>query len=235
VDAAQWRACLLFTETARDSAFDDLRAADGAVLSGGWTVQALPDDLAAVLLHRGKDGAALTVIAGRQVVTAEGIEVLALATARRFEDGQSTGLLLNELRAAGIPAVLPWGLGKWMGRRGRLVAGLVRGQVGPGLLLGDNAGRPPGWGKPALFQSAAVRGIAVLPGTDPLPLPGAEEGVGRYGFTLDGGLDPKQPAVDMARRLIALKDQPPVFGRRRALGTVLGEQIALRRRKRAPV
>ncbi|MCL6285287.1 hypothetical protein M3P21_17295 [Ruegeria sp. 2012CJ41-6] len=216
--ATYWQGCLLLTETARDSAFEALRS---DAPPDGWKLRTIPQDPGALVLHR--DGAALTVIAGRQVVTSEGIEILALPTTRRFEDGQPAAALLAELHDDAIPAVLPWGLGKWMGRRGRLVAELAR--SGPGVSLGDNAGRPPGWRVP-LFGGAVV-----LPGTDPLPLPGAEDGVGRYGFTLPGRLDPDRPAIDMAQRLLALDTQPPVFGQRRTLGAVLSEQIALRRRK----
>lgn len=219
---SHWQGCLLLTETARDTAFQNLREAD---LCGGLKIKTIPDDPAALSLNW--NGSALMLIAGRQVVTAEGLEVLALATARQFDDGQPIAALLAQLRAEGIPAVLPWGLGKWLGRRGRVVADLVQDQ--PGLLLGDNAGRPPGWSVP-LFR----RGLPVLPGTDPLPLPGAEEGVGQYGFMLDGRLDPQRPAVDMARRLMALRAQPQTFGHRRSFGTILGEQVALRRAKPAP-
>ncbi|QBR38565.1 hypothetical protein ETW23_21930 (plasmid) [Leisingera sp. NJS201] len=142
LDAARWDACLFFTETARDNAFDTLCTAEAAALPAGWRLRRLPEDSAAAVLLREQDGAALTVIAGRQVISSEGIEVLALATVRRFCDGRPAAALLGELQAAGIPAVLPWGVGKWLGRRGRLVAELLQTQAAPGLFLGDNAGRP---------------------------------------------------------------------------------------------
>ncbi len=226
---ARWSACLLFAETARDDAFDALRNA--RTLPEGWRLQPLPDDPAAITFRRTKDDAALTVIAGRQIITEEGLEVLALATARRFDDGQPARTVLGQLRAAAIPAVLPWGVGKWLGRRGRLVDALLAEMGGPGLLLGDNAGRPPGWPRPRLFAAGAACGVRVLPGTDPLPLAGAETGVGRFGFMLEGGLDPDRPARDIAQRLTGLNTQPEIFGRRRSLVAVLREQIALRRNR----
>ncbi|MEY8800942.1 hypothetical protein AB9K35_11565 [Leisingera sp. XS_AS12] len=192
----------------------------------GWRLQRLPDDPAAAVLHRERDGAALTVIAGRQVITAERIEVLALATVRRFRDGCPAGELLAELWEAGIPAVLPWGVGKWLGRRGRLVAELLHVQAGPGLFLGDNAGRPRVWPTPALFRQRPV-----LPGSDPLPVPGAEVGAGGYGFALEGRLDQGRPATDLRARLMALTGNPRVTGGRRGLVAVLAEQFALRRMK----
>lgn len=225
----RWAACLLFAETAHDDAFDALRNA--ASLPRGWQAHPFPDDPAALTLRRTEGDAALTVIAGRQIITEEGLEVLALATARRFEDGQPARMVLGQLRAADIPAVLPWGVGKWLGRRGRLVAELVAEMGGPGLLLGDNAGRPPGWPRPRLFQAGAACGVMVLPGTDPLPLPGAESAVGRFGFMLEGRLAPDHPSRDIAQRLMTLNSQPEMFGRRRPLVAVLGEQIALRRNK----
>jgi len=224
VTEGHWQGCLLFTESARDDGFADLRS---AALPNGWRSRTISRDPAALFLNR--DGADLLVIAGRQVISAEGIEVLALATTRSFADGVPVAALLAELRAADIPAVLPWGLGKWLGRRGDQVAELMAAQAGPGLFAGDNAGRPPGWRVP-LFQ----RGTVVLPGTDPLPLAGTEERVGGYGFMLDGQLDPDRPAADMAQRLLALRETPPVFGRRCGWSVVLGEQLALRRRKARP-
>lgn len=225
-------AALLLTETVRDDAFGAL--ADGRLVAEGWQVRPAPEDRAALRARRHADGAVLLLVAGRQIVTEEGIEVLALATAERFSDGQPVRAVLAELRARGIPAVLPWGVGKWIGARGRTVAALLAEAGRPGLMLGDNAGRPRGWTRPALFARAAAAGIAVLPGSDPLPLRGAEAGIGRFGCVIEGALDPDRPAADLRNRLFALRGQPAAIGRRRGPLAVLAEQVALRRRKTAP-
>ena len=213
---------LLLTETARDDAFAAL--ASGSGVPPGWSVRSFPEDSAALEVDDGA-GRPLLLVAGRQIVTAEGLEVLAPATALRFADGRPVAEVLAELHAAGAPAILPWGLGKWLGARGGRVTELFA-VGGAGLLAGDNAGRPPFWPRPAVFDRAPM-----LPGTDPLPVPGAETDVGRYGFVLEGGLDPQRPAADLAARLFALASQPAVIGRRQGLGQVIARQRALRRRK----
>jgi hypothetical protein len=79
----------------------------------------------------------------------------------------------------------------------------------PGILLGDNAGRPLGWPAPAVFDRAPV-----LPGTDPLPYPGAEAGVGRYGFLLEGAIDLDRPGAAIRAQLAGLTASPRHIGRR---------------------
>lgn len=219
---------LCLTETARDTAFAALRTGQG--VPEGWRID-LPERDEAALCLSGPDGAWLLVIAGRQIVTAEGLEVLGLCTDARIEDGLPVRDVLARLDAAEVPAVLPWGLGKWIGRRGALVRQLIEEGNLP-FSLGDNAGRPVGWPRPPTFALARDRGRAILPGTDPLPVPGAEDAIGRFGFALPGRLDPSAPARDLASRLRTLKGQPEVLGTRRTWPRVIAEQIALRRHKR---
>ena len=218
--------CLLLTETARADAFAEMRA--GRLDVPGWTLDRPPADPAAITAWRG--GRRLHLVAGRQIVTSERLEVLAFATCDRFADGASLDETLSALRAAGVPSVLPWGLGKWFGRRGDLVAGqIARGESG--IMLGDNKGRPIGWPTPGVFRGEDPP--IVLPGTDPLPIAGSEAVVGSYGFLLEGALNPDHPAADIAMRLRGLRGQPPVFGSRSGLLAALRAQLALRRAKRA--
>lgn len=221
--------CLILTESGDYRRFDDLADAAPGTLDG-WQVEPVPEDPAALKLVLGT-GRTVWLIAGRQIVTSERIEVLTIGTTARFPDDRPIRETLTALREAGVPAVLPWGVGKWTGGRGRLVVEIFAEQGGRGVMLGDNGGRPRGWPKPSLFSEAEARHIPIIPGTDPLPLPGAEDTVASFGFVLPGHLDPEAPARDLVRRIAALTDQPETFGRRRGLGTVVGEQIALRRRK----
>ena len=60
----------------------------------------------------------LFIIDGYQMNTLEGIEVLSLASQERIKRQIPLGELIIEIkRNRGIP-VIPWGLGKWTGRRG---------------------------------------------------------------------------------------------------------------------
>ncbi|MEM8848690.1 MAG: hypothetical protein AAGE03_01510 [Pseudomonadota bacterium] len=212
--------CLLLTETAQDDGFGEL--ASGTLRAELWRAEHHADDDAALSM-RAPDGRRVTLVAGRQIVTSERLEVLALATRARPDDGRPINDVLADLVEAGIPAVLPWGLGKWTGVRRQVLHRALERWQGT-VLLGDNAGRPLGWRRPAIFDRCPV-----LPGTDPLPLDGREADVGRYGFVLPGGLSLERPATDLADRLRALRAQPEIIGQRLRPLRVAADQVALRR------
>jgi hypothetical protein len=206
---------LLLTETGREHAFEDLfrsaAPADAATArnaSPGWHLVRTSEDIS-LLACRGS--VRLLLVAGRQIVTREGLEVLAIGTDRRFDDGRPVEETIRRIRAVGALPVLPWGVGKWLGRRGRLVKRAVGGSEGAATRphLGDNSGRPVFWPRPRPFRIAERRGLKVLPGSDPLPLASEAARVGRFGFGLSGALSGERPAADLLRRL----DEPgqPVF------------------------
>ncbi|TYB89489.1 hypothetical protein [Oceaniovalibus sp. ACAM 378] len=212
---------LLLTETPRETGFDDLTAGRDVPL--GWRVELLPDDPLAIRLH-GPDTQALVLVAGRQIVSAERLEVLAIGYRGAALDGQPLDDVLRTLRAEGRPAILPWGAGKWLGARGARIAALVSDGLPTGVFLGDNGGRPLGWPAPGVFAAAGL----VLPGSDPLPVFGAWRDVGRYGFHLSDAIDPARPARSILSALLALRHQPTIIGRRVALPGFVARQIRLR-------
>jgi hypothetical protein len=163
----------------------------------GWRVEGTADDLSLRLVHA--HGATLDRIAGRPPRARVGGERLARGDRQGIEDG----MLLQDsadavLERGGIP-VIPWGVGKWMGRRGEAIRRILLDRNGA-VLLGDNGGRPRCW-SPRLFEEARRLGVAVLPGTDPLRLPWDCYRAGSYGFSLAGKLDLATPARDLVGRL----------------------------------
>ena len=218
--------CLLLAESADAHWFASLRSG-GA--EGGWSFE--PTEEPTAIVARSSRGERLLVIAGRQVRTAEGLEVLALASAEEFPDGLPFGDTLARVRWSGAVPVLPWGFGKWWFYRGGLVEAVIRRPDPKWILLGDNAGRPRAGGTPRLFREAAERGIPVLPGSDPLPLPGHETRAGSYGFAVDGGLDERRPAESLRRWLRGLSGQPRVFGGCESLVRFCRDQTLLRLRR----
>lgn len=140
----------------------------------------------------------LLVVAGRQIVTAEGLEILGLATRLPLPDGLPAEQVLARLDDADAITVLPWGVGKWLGQRGKIVDSLLE-RARPGrLFLGDNGGRPNWWSVPQFS-----RGIPILAGSDPLPVPGSGNVIGRFGSVIDIQLSEHTPA---ARLKCALRD-----------------------------
>lgn len=218
--------CLMFTES---SWRHDFRAfSEGLITRAApeWTVTETGEDCS--LLARRDDGEQLVLVAGRQLVTAERLEVLALGTRQEYPDGLPASEAASAVASGEAVAVLPWGFGKWTGRRGRIVRDMLTSPAAERLFVGDNGGRPA-LATPALFSLATRRGIPILPGSDPLPLPAEVGKPGRFGFVLEGDVDMRQPTRDI-KRLLRTRVQPRRYGRPERLVTFVRRQIALRLR-----
>jgi hypothetical protein len=225
--------CLLLAECAGERFFERLRSGEIALHGGDWTVRDT-DEACSLLIER-DDGACLVVVAGRQVVTRESVEVLALGTARSFADGLPLRETLEHAADADALAVLPWGLGKWLFQRGSLVAAVLEEEPRIPLFLGDNGGRPRIAPEPGLFRTGAARGVRVLPGSDPLPVPSQQNHVARYGFVMEMVPHTSVPARNIVRALRGSDAQPRFFGDREWLGGFVRSQLALQWKNRGPL
>lgn len=161
----------------------------------------------------------LVLFAGRQVVTRERIEILALTLRDAVADGRTAETTVSEILDRGGVPVVSWAPGKWFFRRGAVVRDLLE-RFAPGeLLLGDTSLRPRGWGEPRLMQAGRGRGFGVVAGSDPLPVAGEEAWLGRYASRFDGSWDADRP-VESARRLLrTCAGEPARCGRRGGLVT----------------
>lgn len=225
-------AVLCLVQSRGERFLDGVRARhEGRVWRGAhgfWEIEPTcePETL---LVHCGSTR--LKLIAGRQIVTRERLEVLALGTTAQLPDGEPIETTLAAVRDVGAAAVLPWGVGKWLGARGAVVARILAAPEWRHVLLGDNGNRLELGPDPAEFVAARRAGRAVLPGSDPLPLRGEEARVGAYGFAVDVALDPLRPAASL---LALLKSASAfvAFGRRQPLGRFVGNQVALKLKSR---
>lgn len=192
---------LLMTETAGDDCFGALYAAahgqdDGVQKLPLRQWQAMPtDEEGSVLVVSGERQ--LFVVGGCQIACREGLEVLVLGTTRRLPDGLLIRDVLTLTASWGVPRVIPWGPGKWLFRRGRLLNELVEEFRDTLLFLGDEGGRPIFWSYPQHFGRAARLGVRDLPGTDPLPFAHDVTKVGRMGFRVRLDLDRSRPAASL--------------------------------------
>jgi hypothetical protein len=184
--------------------FDSLVARVGAGWPGVQVVKGTEDGCLEVRIA----GAAepLYLFAGRQVITSERLEVLALGTRAEFADGLPAGVTLARVAAAGAVPVLAWAPGKWFGARGETVRALVANQDAATLLVGDTSLRPIGWPTPGLMRTAMRAGIARVCGSDPLPVRGEERQAGRYATLCPGRLDRAAPVQSLRALLTALPD-----------------------------
>ena len=215
--------CLLLAEMAGSRWF---RKAPGVV--GTWTLGSTGEEDS--LVARRSTGESLFLVAGRQIAVREGLEVLALGKDEDVPDGLPLEETLRRVRDSGALPVLPWGFGKWAGRRGALVAAMLD-RPGGELYLGDNSNRLQLAGMPRLLREARERGLIVLPGTDPLPFPSHARRAGSFGFVLEGALDASRPAEDLLRRVRSLREQPRTYGRGETLPRFLRDQASLQLRQ----
>ena len=158
-------------------------------------------------------GAALVVIAGRQIATSEGLEVLALGTDEVFTDGLPLGDVVDQAREAGALPVIPWGLGKWWGKRGAILNRYLGSARGQEIFLGDSGGRPALWREPAQCALAHRSGIPILRGSDPLPMPSEAWRPGSYGFRFDASMEPDFPCRSVKAAVRARGFSPLPSGR----------------------
>jgi hypothetical protein len=221
--------CLMLTESAGMQYFRRFR--DGLIEreAPGWEARPTAEDCS--LVARDSRGEQIILVAGRQIVTSDRLEVLALATAAEYPDGRTLREATEGVISSGAVPVVPWGFGKWTMARGRTVAELLRSPTAGALFVGDNGGRPRVGPRPRLFDLAEGLGIPILPGSDPLPLAGEVTKPGRFGFVLRGSVDPDAPAAAI-RALLATREPPRRFGRLEGLGTFVLRQTALRLQRR---
>lgn len=191
-----------------------------------WRGRSTCEDVSLLLEHASGDR--LWLIAGRQLVSAEGLEVLAIGFSGTLPADTSLEVALAHVKGQQALAVLPWGVGKWLGRRGRIVARMLD-LHGNNLLLGDNGGRPWLW-RPKLLHKARRAGVMVLPGSDPLRVGQDCLRNGSYGFRLAGTLSDLAPFAWVSSRLSKPPGPLESFGRPLGLLLFMGNQIAIRQK-----
>jgi len=196
--------------------------------AASWTLQATSQT------HGWKamapEGSLLWLITGRQLVTAEGLEVLVFGY-EEGENGMEIREILTKTHAAQGLAILPWGVGKWLGGRGKIVSHLLKDTPPGRIILGDNGGRPTLWTRVAQFSQAKKINIPILRGTDSLPLKGEINRVGSFGTIIQGALDPDAPASSFIRLLNDPASTMDDFGNAMGFIKFLKNQLLLRLRR----
>ena len=204
---------LLLAETSKDNWFQHLSEyADGKDLPDGRTAgewKFYHTDENCSLFANSMKAQNLFIIAGRQIMTSEGLEVLSLISSDVYEDGISIKKAVKEVYETGSIPVLPWGVGKWLGNRGKIISDLILSENSYPVNLGDNSGRPVFWKRPMLFNIAERNSISILPGSDSLPYVSDQMKTGSYGFWINRAIDRQRPAHTL--KLILVDEKSTIF------------------------
>jgi len=163
----------------------------------------------------------LLIIPGWQVVSEEGLELLVQGVEQFETFGAPAQSVVEAAIAQGAIVTLPWGFGKWIGKRRRLVRRLLS-LYGDRVLLGDISGRPPGWAEPLLAGRPVVRGA------DNLRLAGNERSIGRYGSLIECTANDQASEVCLMEKMRHPTDIFRSFGTRHGLARALMDQLRIR-------
>lgn len=167
----------------------------------------------------------LVLIAGKQIVTKENLEVHAIGTTNGFKDGGNILSVLNIVKENDAVPVIPWGVGKWIGERGKIVEKII--QTSTGIFLGDNSGRPTFWTKPRLLTEGIKNKFYTLRGTDPLPIKSQEEKTGSFGFYFISEFNLEKPSEFLKNYLRSLKRQPNDYGELESFSNFVKNQFLI--------
>jgi hypothetical protein len=141
---------------------------------GQWKLGQTGSDV----LELKRDSDRIWVMAGRQLVSRERVEVLTFGPPCASATRPPLCEIVEHLRSEQRPIILPWAPGKWWGARGRLLKDLFRNPIG--LLVADSSLRPRGYPTPTLMRRAMALGIPLAAGSDPLCHPTEWRRIGSY-------------------------------------------------------
>ncbi len=225
-------ACLLLADKLGQDTFQVLSDADESGALEEWSIHST-DEAYSLIADRGD--VHLCLVAGRQIVSAEGIEVLALGCSDRFPDRMSLDESLAAAFESSATVVLPWGFGKWWFRRGSAVKKTILSHAyspqESELFIGDQSGRAQLYPQPLMFSLAREVGMRILPGSDPLPTSRHVYSPCEYGFLIEGAFDSTSPAQSIREQLAESWDQPPICGSRAGLTRFVRDQVLMQARK----
>lgn len=197
-DITEFGGMLLLTESQGDDWFNWLAkmADEREPIRNGcvdaWTVSRTEEKSSLIL--QSDRGDELVIVAGRQIITKENLEVLALLTETVFPDGASLAITVQAIRDNGGLPMASWGVSNWSGERGKILSEFLSSQKPGEFFLGDTSDRPKFLLYPDQFIQAETQGVKILPGSDPLPLRSEWWRLGSAGFSVLAEISEHTPA-----------------------------------------
>jgi len=180
------------------------------------------------LVFETTDSNFIIIIAGQQVITKENLEVLSLGTQQKIEYSLSLEETVKRVNEIGAIPILPWGVGKWFGKRGKVLNSFIEKNYSTNFFLGDNSGRSVLFKAPAKFKFSSRNKKIVLRGSDPLAIKLQEKKAGSFGFYFVSEIDLCNPFKDVKKMIYNLKSEPDNYGKLENIFDFFKNQIMLR-------
>jgi hypothetical protein len=217
---------LLFTEGKDDDYFSRFKANGNIDKQSEYEFENTQEGCS-IILSKNKHPLCY-ILAGRQIVTREKLEVLSVASNQKIEDGLPIKEVVKKLIDNKQIVVLAWGVGKWFFKRGKIIKDIIERYHSPYLFIGDNSARPSFWPTPKLYKLARENNIGNISGSDPLPFIKEQSRVGTYGFAIEGDFQPSKPAESFCRLLISNKTNMKLLGRQDNIFSFIKRQVKSR-------
>ena len=222
---------LFLTETKNENYFQKIRENYFKYAFDELNLKQVKDNESVCLLYESNDNNFLIIVPGKQIITSEKLEVLAVGTNNSIEYGISLKNTIEKIKSFGALPIIPWGVGKWIGKKHEFVKTFLDNVEDINYFLGDNGGRPLFWPTPGLFKIADKKGIFTLRGSDPLPLIKQEEKVGKFGFYIRTNFDFNYPAKEIKNLLLNIRNAPNSFGNLETPVNFFKNQFSMQLRK----
>jgi len=169
----------------------------------GYQIEKTPEKESLAVVDSSTGKPVLYILAGRQLVSSDKLEICALGTTATLPDRtmNTQATITWVLEHDGVPA-LNWAPGKWFFARGKIVSSIIDNNSPEQLLISETTMRPTFWTTPSLMKKALYKGMKVLAGSDPLPFPGEEKLLASYSSVMSGVFDPANPAKSVKSLLL---------------------------------
>jgi len=230
-DSVNWLGVLFLTEINDVNYFDYLTDSKQKfnLEKFGYTIISTLENNSFVISNKLKQK--VIVIAGKQIIAQNGIEILALGTRNNFVEKEKLNLTIEKIIESNSVSVIPWGVGKWLGKRKDIIQKFLGDFKDIPFFLGDNSGRPNIWPEPHLFNLGSKMGKLVLPGTDALAITKEVSKTGSYGFYFNEDISLEKPYESVSTYLYNLKEQPNYFGKLETPFRFLKNQFTMQKQK----
>ena len=171
------------------------------------------------------DKTLLYLFPGYQINCAEKIELIGMGLLTPIHDGLSLEETLKEIRRQRAIPILPWGAGKWLSKRGRIIERLLPLAKDYSMLFADTFMRPALIPDSRLIRQIRAAQKNLLAGSDPLPMKGEEKFLGRYATLFEGEFNPETPLFSMQSILLSGFQPFTSLGKRTSLPEFVLRQI----------